>query len=174
MKKLVLSILLILPFIYSCSTTLNSAPVYSLQNLKLIEKNPEKHKGKIVAFYGKAFNVKETDKGTIFQMLVKDSKESFDSEVIACIYPGNGTELLYDDAEIKILGFITGEVKGKNAFGATISMPLVSIIAVDNLEKGQYNYLVKYEALVKNWINGTPVENLQITNSPSNTPGANP
>jgi hypothetical protein len=94
-------------------------------DIRELVKNPDRHKGSQVHYTGEIFRIEE-DRGTsALQVWVEiPGGSEWDREAIIIIWEG-GTTGIYDGTTIEVWGYAGGSLEGKNAFGATISQPMI-------------------------------------------------
>ncbi len=115
----------------------NGNPVY-VENSKIsdIFTNTDSYKGQFVDFSGRVFTDPESSDGTLaFQMWTDPVNLEKD---IVVYYNGN-LDLKTDDY-VKLTGYIYGTLEGENAFGASVTAP---IIVATKLEKSSYMDVVE-------------------------------
>jgi hypothetical protein len=107
-------------------------PIYvASSKVDFIYSNPESYYGQFVDLTGKVFSELEKNDGYIgFQMFADPEN----SEKNTVIYYNGSTNIKTDDY-IKVTGYVYDTFTGANAFGGTISAP---VIIATNVEKSSY------------------------------------
>lgn len=143
MKKFISTILglILLVSLTACGNTTQStsnnknsesSKPLSKEEFQQMYSNPDKFKGKTVDFYARVFGEPEKDdKGTYLQAWL-NPKDSSNNIIIAI----NDAKLdVKRDDIIHVVGVVEKKYEGKNAFGATITAP---VITASKIEKTDY------------------------------------
>lgn len=107
------------------------APYISEEDIPLIYTNTKKYIDMRIKITGRVFTEPETDDGLIAFQMWQDPENSNNNTFI--VY--GGSEKVKSDDYISVDGYITREVSGTNAFGGTVTAPL---IVADTLEVLSY------------------------------------
>jgi starvation-inducible outer membrane lipoprotein len=135
--------------------------VFSVEKLRQIKQNPERHIGKLYAFGGIVTDAEQRQDQTVFRMLVQEVKsneandDTGDSSLFV-VYPSAKTTVAKDHY-VKVLGYIREPSVGKNLFGKRVSSLTLDAIAV-------YDAFTRYafrrsrdEELFRKWQTGQPL-----------------
>lgn len=135
--------------------------VFSVEKLRQIKQNPERHTGKLYAFGGVVTDAEQRQDQTVFRMLVQDAgpveaDNNAGDRSLFVVYPSTKTTLAKDHY-VKVLGYICEPSVGKNLFGDRVSSLTLDAIAV-------YDAFTQYafrrsrdEELFRKWQTGQPV-----------------
>jgi hypothetical protein len=160
-----------------CGCEANSSfRTHGTDQLRYIEKNPNKYAGMLFAFQGEVIQAQELNGGIVFQILTKDYYSYDFGPSLAVFFKQSNTSII-KGSFVTVLGRIGSPIEGRNAFGATVSSVTMEAIAVRTLSPSIYNinrygrhgdaqlesamqtmstlyYLPKDEATVKQWQSG--------------------
>lgn len=113
----------------ACSTAYRT---HSVDQLRVISRNPDAQTGTLYAFSGRAVQVREDRGGTAFQVVVGEyyGEHSADfGESVVFYFPAQGADIIKGD-RVSVLGRVVTEVSGRNAFGGRTSAVGMTAIAV--------------------------------------------
>ena len=104
---------------------------FDRDNYALLVSDPESHKGAEVKIVGQIFNEVEQDAdGTYFQMWAKPK----DSEWNTIVGVRDPTLRLSDGDYVRVVGTVTGEFSGENAFGGDVNAVKVAAESVRKVD----------------------------------------
>jgi hypothetical protein len=127
----------------------NAAPL-TAQEFEKLYSDPQKYEGRKVEFYAKIFiPVERDDNGTYIQAYA-DPKNSEKNTLIAIRDPN--LDVKQDDI-IHIQGVVEGVHEGQNAFGATLTLP---VVVTDKVEKS--DWVTAFSPAIKTVELSTPVD----------------
>lgn len=109
-----------------------SSENFTRANWDLLNGDPDSYKGASVDIVGKVFQPPESDEGVMYIQMYADPKNLEWNTIVT--YEDSGLRLREDDF-VHVRGTAAGKVEGENAFGATLTVPLVtadSIRVVDS------------------------------------------
>lgn len=118
-------------FVAGCggsSSSSSSNETFHRSNWDLLATDPDAHKGASVDFVGRVFVTPErTDKGVALQVW-EDPQHSENNTIVG--YGDPNLRVARDDY-VHVVGTVKGGFKGKNAFGAEVTGPLIVANTVD-------------------------------------------
>jgi hypothetical protein len=94
---------------------------FTRANYSVLFSDPDSYKGSSVRFVGKVFQIERDEDGTYLQVWA-DPKSSEWNTAVAVADPS--LEVAEDDY-VRVVGTVKGALKGKNAFGAELTLPTV-------------------------------------------------
>ena len=114
----------------------SSTSVVTNKTVDLLERDPDKYKGRYVELTGEVFNVSSTGffkKTPFFQMRAyyKNNNKEYDVSLVVT-YEETGKPIRNGDY-VRVKGYVEGSFSGQNAMGATRSVPQVKLAMLDKI-----------------------------------------
>lgn len=106
----------------------DSAESFTNEDWAVVASDPDAHKGAHVELTAKVFSVERDADGTYLQVWA-DHENSNQNTIVGVADPSLPIE---SDDLVRIVGSVKGEFEGENAFGAELTVPVVS---ADSVEK---------------------------------------
>jgi hypothetical protein len=100
----------------------SSGESFSRSNWDVLQSDPNAHKGAKVDFVGRVFTTPERDKKGVYLQVWEDAKNSENNTIVAYADP---QFRVAEDDYVHVVGTVKSEFKGKNAFGADVTAPVV-------------------------------------------------
>lgn len=137
MKKsiVILLVLLMVALIASCSGQAVSAEPLTAQEIQQMYSNPKEFKGRTVNLTGKVFSVEYYENGVYIQMF----QDPVNYENNTIIGYGDPDFNVNENNYIKITGTVEDEFEGTNAFGGSVTAPM---IVASTLEISSYQEVI--------------------------------
>jgi hypothetical protein len=104
---------------------------YKSIDVRDLQKSPEKYRGQKIVLPGEIFRIQEAGTSTAMQIWVSyPGAPTFDRVAVVVHYQGT-LPGAYEKQNVTVYGIGAGTFEGTNAFGGTISQPLVNAQYVD-------------------------------------------
>lgn len=98
---------------------------YQEIDVRALVKNPDRYIGSQLKLQGQVFTIEEDGGRTFLQMWVQiPGGSEFDREAVAVVFDGT-LETVFEDSYILVYGVGNGKLEGTNAFGGSITQPLI-------------------------------------------------
>jgi|GEM_PF-1906258 tetratricopeptide (TPR) repeat protein len=95
-------------------------------DIRALVKNPDNYLGYELHYKGEVFSIAEDNNGAVMQVWVDvPGGSEFDREAVIVYWSGT-TENIYEGTTIEFWGYGLGSYEGTNAFGGSISQPVIS------------------------------------------------